>query len=582
MSTTNSLNNSGGSISSSNTNTSELLQLSDDGTVYFPTTDVVDQHHQQSLLQDDDSLLQSTFSHSSLFSLADPTSVVAGSSMSANEDRSSIFDDEEQDENGCKAPNCFNMDGVHVGGKGDVFDNLLIAELLPNSQSIGSYNYTQDMLSHDKSGMLFSTLSQTHPQTRGTSSTARTPQTPTISRSASSSPVRREKERSPNSNILKFSPNNSLYGISRRQTYNSNKGVPEPALSMLIHPSNTALARNGINFRTNQSLVIPKSTRVIPEVPFRVLDAPGIRDDFYLNLLDWGECNQIAVGLNTNVFLWNANNYSVTNLFGDQHPVSSVSWMKHDQNILSVGTDDGMVAIFDVQKQKKIRDVHQHELRVGCLSWNGSVIASGSRDNTIVLSDIRTKKNVAKLAGHTQEICGLKWGTTGTQLASGGNDNNLLVWEPGYNSHLPLWKFTDHTAAVKGVCWSPYHSNLLVSGGGARDKSLKFWNTTSGHLITSKKTNSQICNIYWSKQTNELVTSHGFSQNNITVWNYPTLSPIANLCGHSKRVIYLTASPDGGQIVTGAGDESLRFWSLFSEREKQPEDHLQEVSLDIR
>lgn len=29
------------------------------------------------------------------------------------------------------------------------------------------------------------------------------------------------------------------------------------------------------------------------------------------------------------------------------------------------------------------------------------------------------------------------------------------------------------------------------------------------------------------------------------------------------RVLYLAMSPDGQTIVTGAGDETLRFWSVF-------------------
>jgi cell division cycle 20-like protein 1 (cofactor of APC complex) len=29
------------------------------------------------------------------------------------------------------------------------------------------------------------------------------------------------------------------------------------------------------------------------------------------------------------------------------------------------------------------------------------------------------------------------------------------------------------------------------------------------------------------------------------------------------RVLYLAVAPDGQTIVTGAGDETLRFWSVF-------------------
>lgn len=35
------------------------------------------------------------------------------------------------------------------------------------------------------------------------------------------------------------------------------------------------------------------------------------------------------------------------------------------------------------------------------------------------------------------------------------------------------------------------------------------------------------------------------------------------LTGHTYRVLYLAGSPDGTTIVTGAGDETLRFWTVF-------------------
>ena len=35
------------------------------------------------------------------------------------------------------------------------------------------------------------------------------------------------------------------------------------------------------------------------------------------------------------------------------------------------------------------------------------------------------------------------------------------------------------------------------------------------------------------------------------------------LTGHTYRVLYLSMSPDGKTVVTGAGDETLRFWNAF-------------------
>ncbi len=44
------------------------------------------------------------------------------------------------------------------------------------------------------------------------------------------------------------------------------------------------------------------------------------------------------------------------------------------------------------------------------------------------------------------------------------------------------------------------------------------------------------------------------------------MEKVSTLTGHTMRVLYLTMSPDGSTIVTGAGDETLRFWSVFPNR----------------
>lgn len=130
----------------------------------------------------------------------------------------------------------------------------------------------------------------------------------------------------------------------------------------------------------------------------------------------------------------------------------------------------------------------------------------------------------------------------------------------------------------------------------------------------------------WSRSTNELVSTHGFSLNQVVVWRYPGMDKLATLTGHTQRcvcsgqgeecrvavhsgtrprrlarrlvqpphsssrphaapataappstrhsaagpgfaaaasVLYLSMSPDGQTIVTGAGDETLRFWNVF-------------------
>jgi cell division cycle 20-like protein 1, cofactor of APC complex len=65
-----------------------------------------------------------------------------------------------------------------------------------------------------------------------------------------------------------------------------------------------------------------------------------------------------------------------------------------------------------------------------------------------------------------------------------------------------------------------------------------------------------------------LVSTHGYSQNQVVVWKYPSMQQLATLTGHTYRVLYLAMSPDGQTIVTGAGDETLRFWNVFHNKMK--------------
>jgi cell division cycle 20-like protein 1 (cofactor of APC complex) len=51
--------------------------------------------------------------------------------------------------------------------------------------------------------------------------------------------------------------------------------------------------------------------------------------------------------------------------------------------------------------------------------------------------------------------------------------------------------------------------------------------------------------------------------------NVLNLFQVITLTGHSQRVLYLAMSPDGETIVTGAGDETLRFWNVFPKKEEK-------------
>lgn len=104
--------------------------------------------------------------------------------------------------------------------------------------------------------------------------------------------------------------------------------------------------------------------------------------------------------------------------------------MQQNSGHLAIGTEQSLVHIYDVQQQRRVRTLRGHEDRVGALAWNGPVLSTGSLDAKILHRDVRTRNHsFAVLAGHSQEVCALKWDTDGTRLASGGNDNKAFVFQ---------------------------------------------------------------------------------------------------------------------------------------------------------
>ena len=60
------------------------------------------------------------------------------------------------------------------------------------------------------------------------------------------------------------------------------------------------------------------------------------------------------------------------------------------------------------------------------------------------------------------------------------------------------------------------------------------------------------------------------------------MQKVATLRGHTYRVLYFSLSPNGEDIVTGAGgdDNTLRFWKVFNAPTKSRKEKNSALKLD--
>ena len=190
-------------------------------------------------------------------------------------------------------------------------------------------------------------------------------------------------------------------------------------------------------------------------------------------------------------------------------PHAHMHWLRGALCVLQVGTLHVHIHALHVHMHMHIPYTYTYLLGAGRhAAWPH---AGGMH---VHVHALHVHMQVGTLRGHTQEVCGLKWSPSGTQLASGSNDNLLNIWDDRYvaaNRFLPpsahaysghdtaLHKLDAHRAAVKALAWCPWQRYLLASGGGTSDRCIRFWNTRTGACLDKVDTQSQVCALQWSR-----------------------------------------------------------------------------------
>uniref|UniRef100_A0A2R9C135 Cell division cycle 20B n=1 Tax=Pan paniscus TaxID=9597 RepID=A0A2R9C135_PANPA len=259
-----------------------------------------------------------------------------------------------------------------------------------------------------------------------------------------------------------------------------------------------------------------------PEVKIHIT---GLRNDYYLNILDWSFQNLVAIALGSAVYIWNGENHNgIENidLSLTCNYISSVSWIK-EGTCLAVGTSEGEVQLWDVVTKKRLRNMLGHLSVVGALSWNHFILSSGSRLGRVYHHDVRVAQHHVGTLRHKQAVCALKWSPDGRLLSSGCSDGLLTIWphDPGASAQGQPLKVIPQSTAVK------------------------------------------ICSLIWLPKTKEIATGQGTPKNDVTVWTCPTVSRSGGFFGHRGRVLHLALSPDQTQVFSAAADGTASVWNCY-------------------
>lgn len=102
----------------------------------------------------------------------------------------------------------------------------------------------------------------------------------------------------------------------------------------------------------------------------RIVDAPNLKNDYYLDLMDWGSSNYLAVALGTEIYTLNVSNYVSCKLVhhetdhDDYDYPTSLAW-SHDSKVLAVGRLFSDIILWDFETSKPVCLLLVPKRRVG-------------------------------------------------------------------------------------------------------------------------------------------------------------------------------------------------------------------------
>jgi WD40 repeat protein len=190
---------------------------------------------------------------------------------------------------------------------------------------------------------------------------------------------------------------------------------------------------------------------------------------------------------------------------------------------LAIGTDSGTLSIYTVPDEGSAQSWNLFSATVLCCDWMESLICCGSRDAEVVLFDVGSDNPIVRDNLHSEEVCGVLFHRDRRLIATSSNDAVVKIWDIR-NFPAPMRVYEGHCAAVRALCWSPTVPDVIASGGGTTDKTIRIWNVATGEDLASVNTGSQVCNLFWNEEYNEVLSTHGFSlSRSMTHWPFARL-----------------------------------------------------------
>ena len=165
---------------------------------------------------------------------------------------------------------------------------------------------------------------------------------------------------------------------------------------------------------------------------------------------------------------------------------------------------------------------------------------------------------------HGVSVYTVAFSPDGRLLASGGNNNKVIIWDIENNKEH--WAIRGHSKSVMSVVFSP-NGELLASA--SHDGYVRLWQVTSKNRLHAFLHGGWVRSVAFSPDGNSLVSCGGGQKGSITLWDVHQKARISDLPGHNSIVDSIVFSPNGKFLASTSRDRTVKLWDITSQQQRR-------------
>ncbi|EER05369.1 wd-repeat protein, putative [Perkinsus marinus ATCC 50983] len=242
------------------------------------------------------------------------------------------------------------------------------------------------------------------------------------------------------------------------------------------------------------------------------------------------------------------------------------------EEFTGAGSDTRPLSCIRLSRATRGADPHAQAPRVAVASWSGYIGIWTADEKMKRLYTLGSDGH-----GHSDRCQTVAWSPNGRQLASGGADHNICIWDlPTADvdtnideplSLQPSAVLEGHEMRVNNVEYVPVFPQLVAST--SHDDTWRLWDIEKQEEILLQEGHNHPVFGLAIHPCGSLIATSDMS-GVVRVWDLRTGRTVLPLTyedgGHCKGVLAVDFSPNGFQLATGGMDNSVKLWDLRKRR----------------